>query len=136
MLPPDPSHLFVYGTLRPGHAPPLIAKVVARLSVIGPASLPGRLYHLGSYPGCKLEVDGESLIHGQVLHIPDAAALARLDWYEDYVASDQAGSLFVRRPSRATLASGQPIPVWVYEYNRDIAAARLIVSGRYHPEHE
>jgi len=136
MLDTEPSHLFVYGTLRPGLAPPLIAEVVGRTSVVGAATVCGKLYHLGAYPGCKLEEEGGDVIHGMVLTIPDAATLARLDWYEDYVASDAAGSLFVRRRAVARLEGGGEMAVWVYEYNRSVFTARLIASGRYDRGHE
>src|SRR5689334_9309341 len=81
-----PRFVFVYGTLLPGLAPPVIADVVNTLRVIGPATVPGRLYHLGAYPGCVLDGACDGVIHGQLLEIPDPAALERLDWYEGYAA--------------------------------------------------
>jgi len=128
---PDPRHLFVYRTLRPTLAPPLIRDIVLRLVPAGPATIPGRLYDLGRYPGCKLDPTGDAQIHGQLLELPDPKLLVRLDWYEDYVASDEAGSLFVRRTAIANLADGRALPAWVYEYNRTAPPARLISSGRY-----
>lgn len=127
-----PSHLFVYGTLLPGLAPPLICEVVDRLEVVGPATLGGRLYNLGSYPGCVLDQACDSLVHGMILAIPDQAVLQRLDWYEGFVANDAQGSLFLRVPARATLMDGSFLDVWVYVYNREVKDARLIEDGRYH----
>lgn len=124
-------HLFVYGTLLPGLAPPLIRDVVDRLEVVGPATIGGRLYHLGSYPGCVLDAECGRVIHGMALAIPDDAVLERLDWYEGFVANDAQGSLFVRGTAHATMADGRAMEVWVYVYNRDVADARLIEDGRY-----
>ena len=131
-----PNHLFVYGTLLPGLAPAAVGEVVNRLRIVGPATVPGRLFYLGSYPGCVLEANCDSLVHGQVLGIPEPIepVLARLDWYEDFVASDAAGSLFVRRTCTVTLADGGQIEAWVYVYNRDVSHARRIESGRYDPK--
>lgn len=128
----NPQHLFVYGTLLPGLAPGLVRDVVDRLEVVGAATVGGRLYHLGSYPGCVLDGLCGRSIHGMVLAIPDEAMLERLDWYEGFVANDAQGSLFVRVKAKATLADGRVMEVWVYVYNRDVAHARLIEDGRYH----
>jgi gamma-glutamylcyclotransferase (GGCT)/AIG2-like uncharacterized protein YtfP len=80
-------------------------------------------------------VDGgcESVVHGQVLEIPEPIEplLVRLDWYEDSVASDAAGSLFVRRTCDVILEDAGQIEAWVYVYNRDVSRARRIESGRW-----
>jgi gamma-glutamylcyclotransferase (GGCT)/AIG2-like uncharacterized protein YtfP len=130
----SPRHVFVYGTLLPGLAPPVIADVVNTLRVVGPATIPGRLYHLGAYPGCVLDAAGDGVIHGQLLELPDPAVLERLDWYEGYAAHDDAGSLFLRTTCPATLADGRQVPAWVYVYNREVSPARRISTGRYHPK--
>lgn len=127
----SPRHIFVYGTLLPGLAPPVIADVVDMLRPVGPATVPGRLYHLGAYPGCTLNGDCADLIHGQLLELPNLKVLEKLDWYESYAAHDAAGSLFVRTTCDATLPDGKLVSAWVYVYNRDLSDARLIDSGRY-----
>jgi gamma-glutamylcyclotransferase (GGCT)/AIG2-like uncharacterized protein YtfP len=126
-------HLFVYGTLLPGQAPPSIADTVNQLTIIGPASTPGLLYHLGSYPGCVLTPDCANPIQGQLLELPHPIEplLAKLDWYEDYVASDPEGSLFTRTTCQARLKDGRRLPAWIYVYNRDVSKARLIDSGNW-----
>jgi gamma-glutamylcyclotransferase (GGCT)/AIG2-like uncharacterized protein YtfP len=133
MPPPTPHNLFVYGTLLPNLAPPVIADVVNQLTILGPATVPGQLYHLGKYPGCTLHQPCDRLIHGQLLQIPDASLLRRLDWYEHYAAHDAAGSLFLRTTCTATTPDTRQIPAWIYVYNRDVSRARLIADGRYHP---
>jgi gamma-glutamylcyclotransferase (GGCT)/AIG2-like uncharacterized protein YtfP len=133
-MPDDsPRYVFVYGTLLPGLAPPAVADVVNALRVVGPGTVPGRLYHLGAYPGCVLDGDCDGVIHGQVLEIPDDAVLGRLDWYEGYAAHDDAGSLFLRTVCDVTLGQGGQVRSWIYVYNRPVSPARLITTGRYHP---
>jgi gamma-glutamylcyclotransferase (GGCT)/AIG2-like uncharacterized protein YtfP len=128
-----PRHLFVYGTLLPGLAPPIIADVVNRLRIVGEATVPGQLYDFGEYPGCTLDADCDSLIHGKLLELPDQALLDQLDWYEGYAAHDASGSLFLRTICAATMTNGERIRAWAYVYNRVVSSARRIESGRYWP---
>src|SRR5262249_28994565 len=100
----QPSYLFVYGTLLPGLAPPIIADVINAMHIAGDAVVRGRLYDLGEYPGCTLDAACDSLILGKLLEIPNPAVLDRLDWYECYAAHDAAGSLFLRTTCEATMA--------------------------------
>jgi gamma-glutamylcyclotransferase (GGCT)/AIG2-like uncharacterized protein YtfP len=134
-LPVEPQYLFVYGTLLPGQAPASIAPVANQLKIIGPAATPGRLYHLGPYPGCVLDPHCQSQIQGQLLELPHPAepVLAKLDWYEAYVASDPRGSLFTRTTCPVTLQDGRQQTAWIYVYNRDVTDARRIASGKYDP---
>lgn len=133
---PRPDHLFVYGTLLPGCAPPVIAAVVDALRVAGSAIVPGRLYHFGAYPGCTLNNDCDTWIHGTLLALgPDQESiLQKLDWYEGYAAHDGNGSLFLRTTCDVNTPDGRQIRAWVYVYNRDVSRARLIPTGRYHPD--
>ena len=126
-----PGYVFVYGTLRPGLAPPVIAGVVNSLRIIGSASVRGLLYDLGAYPGCVLTDSKESLVHGVLLALSSQDVLEQLDEYECYAAHDAAGSLFLRTTCRATLDDGRCIETWIYVYHRPLAGARLISSGRY-----
>ena len=130
-----PRHVFVYGTLLPGLAPTVVADVVRTLRVVGPGTVPGRLYHLGAYPGCVLDAACDAVVHGQLLELPSRDVLDRLDGYEGYAAHDEAGSLFLRVECDVTLADGGGrVRSWVYVYNRPAPAARLITTGRYHPK--
>jgi len=129
--PSPPTYIFVYGTLLPGLAPPVIADVVNRLRTIGPASVCGLLYDLDAYPGCLLSDRETSLVHGVLLELPNQAILDQLDEYECYAAHDAAGSLFLRTTCQARLNDGQRVETWIYVYNRGLAGARLISSGRY-----
>lgn len=89
--PPTPLEdlpVFVYGTLRPeGSAFSLVEDLV---EVVGPASIPGRLYAPSSadpgsgFPAVDLEADGQ--VHGVLLRprssVAAAALVSRVDRYE------------------------------------------------------
>jgi len=125
----NPKYVFVYGTLLPGLAPPIIADVVNTLRIASDATIPGRLYDLGDYPGCIHDPNCNSLIHGKLLELPDPTVLDRLDWYECYAAHDATGSLFLRTICHATTTEGQSVQAWLYVYNRDLSKAKRIENG-------
>jgi gamma-glutamylcyclotransferase (GGCT)/AIG2-like uncharacterized protein YtfP len=108
--------IFLYGTLRPGHAPPEIADAVSRLRQIGPGTIRGRLYNLGAYPGVVLD-DGAAEVPGQVFAVPDGETLTRMDAYEGYYPDNSAASLFLRVRVMVSLAGGASESCWVYIYN-------------------
>jgi gamma-glutamylcyclotransferase (GGCT)/AIG2-like uncharacterized protein YtfP len=112
--------LFVYGTLLPGRAPAEIADVVDALVPLGAATVRGRLYDLGEYPGAILD-DSAAGIAGQLFALPsDPNALARLDAYEDYRPDDPAQSLFLRVRTLAELPEGRRHPCWIYVYHQPV----------------
>jgi gamma-glutamylcyclotransferase (GGCT)/AIG2-like uncharacterized protein YtfP len=120
--------LFVYGTLRPAHAPPEISDVVDALKPLGPATIRARLYDFGAYPGVILDDHTTEKVTGQIFDLPpDPTIIARLDEYEDYRPYDPANSLFKRLRTTATLPDGSHKLCWVYVYNQplpqDFAAA-------------
>jgi gamma-glutamylcyclotransferase (GGCT)/AIG2-like uncharacterized protein YtfP len=125
-------HLFVYGTLSPRHAPPEIAATVRRLRPLGPASIRGRLYDLGEYPGAVLNKNSRSVIRGEVFELPgDQGTLTSLDDYEGFKPAKPTSSLFVRRTWPVTMDDGTRLRCWVYVYNGDMKSAQPVRSGRY-----
>ena len=127
-----PEHLFVCGTLLSGLAPDEVAGIMGRMRRIGAASVPGRLYDLGDYPGAILDPDCDTKIIGEVFQLPDdGAALAALDAYEGIDPQDSDGGAFVRRKAEITLEGGANLQCWIYVYNRQVESASLITSGDY-----
>lgn len=127
----DPIYLFVYGTLRPGHAPASVAPLVDRCSVVGRGHTPGRIYDLGQFPGGILDARCGGLIHGLVLQVPDAQTLQEMDDYEGFDPSGVPGNSFVRTQCDVTMENGRSMRAEVYIYTRDVSRSRLIPSGRY-----
>lgn len=98
------GRLFVYGTLRDGACQRAVA---GRTFPARPATLRGyrRVEPSGGYP--YLVADPHGVVDGIVLDDVDAAALRRLDRYED------EGRLYVRR-SVTVAAGGATVPCDVY----------------------
>lgn len=97
MLPAD-RHVFVYGTLRRGEQRD-INRLRPAPVLVGEATLAGRLYDLGNYPGLQLE--GEGTVRGEVYRISPALE-AVLDEIEE-VWPQQTGE-YVKRDVPVTLA--------------------------------
>lgn len=123
-----PELLFIYGTLHPERAPAAIAATARRLRPLGGATVRGRRYELGEYPGVVLSGDIGDQVRGELFLLPEgaegAAVLARLDAYEDFRPADPAGSLFLRQRTQATLEDGTQRACWVYTYNHPLPENR------------
>jgi len=114
-----PDLLFIYGTLHPDRAPAAIVATARLLKPFARATIQGRLYDLGAYPGVQLSSDPSGAVPGELFHLPDdPAILARLDDYEDFRPDDPSNSLFLRQRTIATLEDGTQHACWVYTYNR------------------
>lgn len=125
------SKLFVYGTLMStaGHANG--ARLGAEARSLGPATIPGRLYRVGWYPGLVEATDG-ALVHGEVYELGDpAASLPWLDAYESIDPADIAGSEYERVERPVRLKSGETVTAWVYLYRRDVSGLELMPDGRW-----
>jgi gamma-glutamylcyclotransferase (GGCT)/AIG2-like uncharacterized protein YtfP len=122
------NRLFLYGTLLPGLVRPPFDALVATLTLLGLATVRGRLYDLGPYPGLVLDEDA-SPVRGELFALPnDSALLAALDDYE--------GSCLYRRVEcRATTAAGETATCWVYECHADLSRAVVIPHGDYRRWH-
>ena len=117
-------HLFAYGTLQAGLAPPGVAPIVAKLRPIGEGFVYGKLYDLGEYPGAVIDPASVWIIHGTVYELPeDAEALRRLDAYE--------GPEYVRIEQLVTLTAGGVLNCWVYDFQGGPGEERFIESGRW-----
>jgi gamma-glutamylcyclotransferase (GGCT)/AIG2-like uncharacterized protein YtfP len=107
--------LFTYGTLRPGEHADLSNNFAT--DHVGQDSIIGTLYHLGGYPGLKLE--GDDPVYGDVFKLRNDNIVAILDMYEGYP------SLYSRSVVRAK--SGRS--VWVYTYNPSVEGRREVPGG-------
>jgi len=125
------EYLFVYGTLRPEHAPAEMAGIVRQMRPVGRGVIRGFLYDLGEYPGLRLAADGDE-IQGEVFAL-DASLLQALDAYEGYDSRNPARSLFIRKQYEVRLEH-ETVPCWVYEYNRQpLSSQRIEAWPKNHP---
>ncbi len=124
--------LFVYGTLMGGFDEDLQKKVGAKL--VGGATIRGRLYDLGEYPGAKLADKGsKDLVKGELYQLADPEhAIKIFDRYEEYFPSAPHKSLFVRKLVTVSLVEGgRKRKAWAYLYNRPVANDKLVPNGDY-----
>jgi gamma-glutamylcyclotransferase (GGCT)/AIG2-like uncharacterized protein YtfP len=127
-----PAYLFVCGTLLPELVPEHLAGLMGTFTSVGAASIAGRLYDLGEYPGAIADEQASERVVGWIYEIPPGdAALKQLDAYEGIDPKNSAASLFLRRRAVAELAGGGQIDCWLYAYNRAVEGRSLIVDGDY-----
>jgi gamma-glutamylcyclotransferase (GGCT)/AIG2-like uncharacterized protein YtfP len=123
------DRLFAYGTLLRGESR---HPIVERLGLLDlePARAPGRLIHLGTYPGLLLADDPSDMVRGELLTLRDPSqALPLLDAVEGFYRFGAPDSLYRRALLRAVADSGSDSLTWTYIYNGDAAGARRIPSG-------
>ena len=126
------QYLFVYGTLRRGARNSRADLLEQGASLLGVASIPGRLVDLGDYPGLVRPARSEDRVQGEVYRIKRPSLLQRIDEYEG--CDDDSTTGFRRVPAAAVLESGEKLRAWVYLYEGPIPPGRIIASGDYvHP---
>jgi gamma-glutamylcyclotransferase (GGCT)/AIG2-like uncharacterized protein YtfP len=126
------DYLFLYGTLLSNEGGREISRILKRLKRVGSATIQGRLYDFGDYPGARLSQSVKNSVKGEVFELPtDNSLLKSLDEYEEFDSADRKNSLFVRARTVARLANGRRLKSWVYIYNRNPGRAPLILSGDY-----
>ncbi|MBV8172664.1 MAG: gamma-glutamylcyclotransferase [Candidatus Eremiobacteraeota bacterium] len=117
--------VFVYGLLKRGFS---LHHHMSLGVFIGSATVAGKLYSLGHYPGL---VEGTGKVHGEVYRFADVAvALEVLDEVEGYdpLNPDESEYLRVVKLAEMDAKSARP-SVWCYVHNAPIAGRTLIQSG-------
>lgn len=112
--------LFVYGTLRRGASNDL--SNFGGASFVESATIAGRLYGVGWFPGVKLpEPDSEEddRVVGDVFLLNDDNVVVQLDTYEGYP------NLY----DRSVVETDNERKVWVYTYNPSVSEDSRIVDG-------
>lgn len=126
------DYLFLYGTLLPQEVSGKSSEIIRRLKSVGPATVRGRLYDFGDYPGAILDRSTNRLIKGELFELNDGNRELRIfDEYEEFRTTDIDNSLFVRVRTDAELNDGRRLNAWIYVYNRNPGRARLIRNGVY-----
>lgn len=128
--------LFVYGTLLTRARGELGADMRARLketsTSLGAATIPGRLFDMGTYPVMIAAAAPSDTVHGEVLRLRDPEAVfVWLDPYEGITPGHRRQGEYerVRRPVR--LHTGEELTVWVYLYVASISGLPAIHGGRW-----
>ena len=126
------AHLFVYGTLLSAAGHPMGARLRHEAQLLGAATMPGRLYSLGRYPGMVEAADADRLVHGELYSLGMPAVTLRwLDAYEGMVPGKPELSPYARVERRARLASGATLDAWVYLYRKSVKVQPEVPHGRW-----
>jgi gamma-glutamylcyclotransferase (GGCT)/AIG2-like uncharacterized protein YtfP len=128
------QYLFAYGTLLTGTGRPLLDRLLTRtLDPLGPASVQGRLFDLGDYPGLVPSFHDQDRVKGTLYAMRQARKILRfVDRYEGIVPGAEQYSEFVRRRAVVVLTNtGQQREAWVYYYNRPLLGRPPVPSGDY-----
>lgn len=127
--------LFVYGTLKRDQQRRLHPLLRPFCRYVGTATVQGRLYDLGRYPGLVLSADSADCIHGELYQIvTPAKAWPRLDTYEECDPDDQRAE-YRRQQLTVRTSDGKDTSAWCYVYNRKTTGLRRIIDGNYRNKH-
>jgi len=123
------GHLFVYGTLRRETGSEMHRFLARYSEFLGDATLQGKLYSVGSYPGLAASDNRHDVVYGEVykLRHPDFV-LSLLDGYEE-CGPRFPEPVFMRRKQSVKLNSGDVVSAWVYIFARPTQTLQLIQSG-------
>lgn len=120
-------YLFAYGTLRRGARKDRIELVGGGARLVGSATVPGRLYDLGDYPGMLEAARPDDRVSGDLFELNEVeATLRRLDDYEDCGPGG-----FRRLLWSVRLDSGEELEAWLYLYQGTVSERQRIPSGDY-----
>ncbi len=114
-----------------GSRGPYAKLLAARAQFVGEASAPGRLYHLGRFPGAVFDVRCQARIRGEVFRLNGAALLATLDAYEGCGGQRTQPNLFCRDIVEIQLVRGGTLAAWAYPFAGDVSGRPRIASGRF-----
>ena len=129
--------LFVYGTLMRAAATVAMGRDMrARLDAegdwLGSATLCGRLYDLGAYPGLVRSTRNGERVHGEVYRLRDPhASFVWLDAYEGLPAGQTRSHEYERVVDRALRRDGSIIEAWVYGLITEPNGARFVAEARW-----
>jgi gamma-glutamylcyclotransferase (GGCT)/AIG2-like uncharacterized protein YtfP len=124
-------NLFVYGTLvsAAGHA--MGARLAREATLLGPASMRGRLYKIAWYPGASDTPNAEERVYGELYALRDpVTSFAWLDAYEGLVAG-RGDNEYARLERAVQPLAGTEVMAWVYLYQRDPDPLAVIGGGRW-----
>jgi gamma-glutamylcyclotransferase (GGCT)/AIG2-like uncharacterized protein YtfP len=125
-------HLFVYGTLRRASEHPMARYLDHHARWLGLATVPGRLYDLGPYPGLLPPASAGDRVKGDLCEMNNPeAVLARLDEYEGCPLGQPEPGLFERALATVTTETGDTFQAWLYYYRQNVREEQRISSGIY-----
>lgn len=128
-------NLFVYGTLMTSAKGELGKEQRRRLrreaTLLGSATVLGRLYDLGGYPGVVLTGDEGAIVHGELFELKEPeATFFWLDPYEDVSLGGSPSGLY-RRVTTVAVINDERVPCWIYELTKATRGMKALPQGRW-----
>ncbi|MCC5908759.1 MAG: gamma-glutamylcyclotransferase [Balneolaceae bacterium] len=131
----EKEYLFVYGTLLSSLNSPAGSVLKMYAKRISPATIQGRLYDIGGYPGLVLADDGAEegeIIYGELYMIREKEnLLSALDEYEGCSPRFPEPREYVRKVIPVTTPERKQVQAWAYLYNWELSGRLQIESGDY-----
>ena len=126
--------LFVYGSLLSRVRHPMGTRLRREARLLGAATIHGRLYSLGLFPGLVEAADSPYPVHGEVydLKMP-ATSLKWLDEYEGIVPGKRERSPYERVERPVCLVAGGTATAWVYLYRKGVRTRPEVTGGYWLP---
>jgi len=130
-MPSSIYQLFVYGSLRSGFKSPAYDYISRFFSLVGNASVRGKLIDMGEYPA-GIPSTEEEFIQGELYTIKDqneySWAMGQLDDYEGVLVEAGEPQIY-RREVTEVICNGSTSKAWIYWYNGDTSGRTVIASG-------
>ncbi len=125
------DYLFVYGTLRSDAFSASHRQLITTdFSLISPATMRGKLYAIGDYPGMVEAQEATDIVTGEVYSFDKGHnTLALIDDYEGCGPKSTKPHLYTRMRKKAHLRDGSIVGAWMYQYNFPVDDSMLIRSG-------
>lgn len=122
------EYLFTYGTLLSGFKHEVLNSISKYLTLVGPATMNGALYDLGSYPGL---VEGrKGKVKGEVYSITEKELVFKV--LDEYEGLNEYNPEYKRVKKIIMLPGERKIEGWVYIYIKRITAEdQYIKDGDY-----
>lgn len=125
------DYVFVYGTLMRNFLNPVADELAAMSQFVATATVPGKLFDIGDYPGAVFNPTDTSHISGEVLLVVDQRLWPLLDEYEGCTENDPMPHEYQRIVVDATLDTGATIKAKAYHYQWPTEKSVFIPNGNY-----
>ena len=127
-------NLFVYGSLLSSVLHPMGTRLRREARLVGAATIEGRLYSLGRYPGLVESPEGHYAVYGEVYDLDTpASSLKWLDDYEGIVPGQPDKSPYERVVRTVSLGAGATLDAWVYLYRKSVTGRPEVRGGVWVP---
>jgi gamma-glutamylcyclotransferase (GGCT)/AIG2-like uncharacterized protein YtfP len=123
--------LFVYGSLRSGFQHDAYQYMAQYFTLLGNATVKGKLYDKGEYP-VAIPATDDKFITGELYVINSEAdfsyPIGQLDDYEGVIAEEGQTPLY-KRETTAIYYNNTVVNAWIYWYNGSVQSLPQVASG-------